>query len=78
MATKVNMLKLVHEVSEFARLMPRRPQQNRSGSSAINLAVVNPLRNPIKRWRLIPVAMLTRADIPTPIKISFRPPRVQS
>jgi hypothetical protein len=54
MATKVKMLKLIHEMSEFAHSMPRRPQQNRSGINAINPALVNPLRNPVKRRKIIP------------------------
>ena len=72
MATKVKMLKLIHEMSEFAHSMPRRPQQNRSGISAINPALVNPLRNPVKRRKIIPILMQNYTDIPTPVKISFR------
>jgi len=72
MATKVKMLKLIHEMSEFAHSMPRRPQQNRSGINAINPALVNPLRNPVKRRKIIPILMRNRTDIPTPVKITFR------
>ena len=74
MATKVKMLKLIHEMSEFAHSMPRRPQQNRSGINAINPALVNPLRNPVKRRKIIPILMRNRTDIPTPVFNLFNKP----
>lgn len=76
MATKVKMLKLIHEVSEMAHFAPRRPQQTRSGMHAISPLVVNPLRSPPKRRKVIAVTMLDAVDIPTPVKIKFLPPRV--
>lgn len=75
MATKVKMLKLIHEVSEMAHFAPRRPQQNRSGLHAISPLLANPLRSPPRRRKLIAVTMMDRVDIPTPIKITFLPPR---
>ena len=74
MATKVKMLKLINEVSELAHFAPRRPLQNRSGMNAISPAVVNPLRVPPRRRKVIPILMKERTDIPTPVRISFRGP----
>ena len=75
MATKIKMLKLIHEVSEMAHFAPRRPQQNRSGLHAVSPLVVNPLRSPLKRRKVIAVMMRDCVDIPAPIKITFLPSR---
>jgi hypothetical protein len=74
MATKVKMLKLIHEVSAMAHFAPRRPQQNRSGLHAISPLVVNPLRSPPRRRKVITVTMRDQVDIPTPVKITILSP----
>jgi len=75
MATKIKMMKLIQEVSEMVHFAPRRPQQNRSGMHAISPLLANPLRSPPRRRKRIVVTMMDRVDIPTPIKITFMPPR---
>lgn len=75
MATRINMMKLLHEIRGFAVMNHRRPQPRSPGLVLIPLRS-RLLQGPgLRPKRVIPIKMQIRPDIPAPVRIVHLPSR---